>query len=48
MKHNIMCYSNNTIQWAGHTIRMDDTHIPKAVMEEGLIGKRTTGKPRGR
>jgi hypothetical protein len=26
---------------------MDDSHIPKAVME-GFIGKRTMGKPRGR
>jgi hypothetical protein len=29
-------------------MRMDYSHIPKAVMEEGLIGKRTMGKPRGR
>jgi len=48
MIYKIMCYSNNMIEWAGHTVRMDDSHIPKAVMEECFRGKRTMGQPRCR
>jgi hypothetical protein len=48
MIYKTMWYSNNMIEWAGHTVRMDDSHIPKAVMEECFRGKRTMGEPRCR